>query len=83
MNSDWSWADLDDEQLRILQEAETTLGTDILLAYDQGGQASIQGERVSQSGLEVAPINESQLECLQGLETKMQSVVIAYQKTNS
>ncbi len=75
----WTWARLNSKQLDDLKEAEQTLGARILLAYQQDPQTKIEGNRFSQSGLKVAPLNTSQVECLEGLESKIQAVVIAYQ----
>jgi hypothetical protein len=80
-NSQWNWADLNGEQLDLLREGEQTLGADILLAYQQDQAAAFQDGRFSRSGLQAAPLNDSQLECLQGLEKNLQAVVIAYQQT--
>jgi hypothetical protein len=76
----WTWADLDDEKIRLLSEAEQTLGADILMAYDQDGQPEVKSEHVPRLGLQVSPLDESQIECLQGLENQINAVVIAYQK---
>lgn len=78
--SEWSWAALDREQLGILREAESTLGADILLAYQPESQPHAQAPTINQMGLQVAALNESQLECLQGLEQMVNAVVIAYRK---
>ncbi|HEY3345654.1 MAG TPA: hypothetical protein VGJ97_12040 [Anaerolineaceae bacterium] len=75
----WSWAKLNGEQIDHLKEAERTLGARLLLAYQSDAQAKIQGEQFSKSGMHVAALNESQVECLVGLEQKIGSVVIAYQ----
>ena len=84
MNSNgWTWSDLSGEKLGMLNEAEQTLGADILLAFQEDKRAEPQRASISQSGLHIAPLNESQLECLQGLEEKMQAVVIAYQQTSA
>jgi hypothetical protein len=80
MNDGWTWARLDRERLQMIREAEQTLGSDILLAYQPGDQASLQEETISQMGVKVAPLDESQLECLQGLEEKVSAVVVAYQR---
>ncbi len=63
----WEVADLDIEQLRLLQEAEQTFGPVNLIAFD-----SIPAN--------VAKLNASQVECLQGLEKKLGLTVVAYQK---
>lgn len=80
VNSEWSWATLEREQLGILREAESTLGADILLAYQLESQPQAQAPALNQMGLQVAALNESQLECLQGLEQMVNAVVIAYRQ---
>jgi hypothetical protein len=80
MDNVWKWARLDRERLEMIREAEQTLGSDILLAYQQGEQAELRGETISQMGVKVANLDESQLECLQGLEQKVAAVVIAYDR---
>ena len=82
-NNQWKWAELDKEQIRMLHEGEETLGADILLAYQQDQSAAVQEGMLSQSGLQVASLNGSQLECLEGLEKNIQAVVVAYQETRS
>lgn len=79
-NSEWSWASLNHEQLGLLRKAENTLGADILLAYQQESQPQAQAPAIAQMGLQVAALNESQLECLQGLEQMVNAVLIAYRQ---
>ncbi|HEX9015123.1 MAG TPA: hypothetical protein VF960_03855 [Chloroflexota bacterium] len=55
---------LNEEQERLLKEAESTLGANILLAF-------------SDSTVRPSQLDESQLECLQGLEEKIGVTVIA------
>jgi hypothetical protein len=80
MDNGWKWARLDRERLALIREAEETLGSDILLAYQPGDQQAVQGESIARMQIQVAPLDESQLECLQGLEEKISAVVVAYQK---
>ena len=80
MKDGWKWARLDRERLELIREAEETLGSDILLAYQPDEQDSVETENIAQMQIQVAPLNESQLECLQGLEQKVSAVVVAYQK---
>ncbi len=75
----WTWANLDRQQLEDLKEAERTLGARILLAYESDGQSKIQGNLFLQNDLKIAPLSASQVECLQGVEKKLGSVVVAYQ----
>ena len=79
-NDQWRWANLNGEQLNMLMEGEQTLGADILLAYEQDQTATVQEGKFHQSGLQAARLNDSQIECLQGLEKNLQAVVIAYQQ---
>jgi hypothetical protein len=76
----WKWADLSKEQVVLLQEAEKTLGpgVKVLLAFKPGDSGKIGASAFQQNKLSVSPINESQVECLKGLEKQMQAVVIAY-----
>jgi hypothetical protein len=76
----WAWANLSAGQMDQLLEGERTLGADILLAYAAYGSNPVMG-KASQVDLEIASLDESQVECLQGLEKNMQSVVVAYRKS--
>lgn len=78
----WTWARLNGDQLALLAGAEKTLGDDYLLAYQPGAQVLDSGKGSPLRDLGIAPLNASQLECLQGLEAKLQAVVIAYRQTN-
>ncbi|HLF28459.1 MAG TPA: hypothetical protein VJG32_19165 [Anaerolineae bacterium] len=80
MTSDnWTWAGLTHDQLDLLAEAERTLGPDFLLAYRHDAQAIDSTPGAVRGGLRVATLNESQLDCLRGLETRLQAIVVAYQ----
>jgi len=79
-NTSWSWAELSDPQLEYVTEAEGTLGADYLLVYQPESSQPSQAGGLSDS-LQVASLNPSQLECLQGLEDKLQAVVVAYNKS--
>ncbi len=66
-NRVWLLANLSADQLRTLQEAEQQLGEVSILAF--------QTEQIK-----VAQLNESQIECLQGVEDQLGLTLIAYQK---
>lgn len=74
----WTWATLNEEQLQRVETAEQTLGADILLVYQPNPPAAGAAEATQPQGLQLAPLTESQLECLHGLETQLQAVVVAY-----
>jgi len=79
-NNAWEWANLKPEQLTELKEGEATLGVEAfrLLAFRPAKQPRVQEKKVAEAGLKVAALNASQLECLQGLEKKLSSIVVAY-----
>jgi hypothetical protein len=75
----WYWARLDRQGIDLVKETEGSLGADIVLAYGQGGplaDASIL------AGWEPAPLTESELECLQGVEQKLGIVAVAYRRVH-
>ena len=82
-NTNWSWADLTDPQLKHVAEAEETLGADYLLVYQPDNSSSSSGPGSLPGELQVASLNASQLECLEGLENQLQAVVVAYNKGES
>ncbi len=67
MNNAWTLANLTDEQLGKLKEAEQTLGPFNLLAYQP-------------VPVQPAQLNASQTECLQGLEKILGVTIVAYRK---
>jgi hypothetical protein len=77
-HSDWNWAKLNTNQLEQLKEGEETLNVDFLLAYEEDDRSDAQMMEAFRTGLQTADLDESQLECLQGLETNLGAVVIAY-----
>jgi len=76
-NHNWTWAQLDERQMQAVQEAERTLGADYVLAYQPSGGG---GTRTPAGALRAAALNESQLECLQGLEQQIGATLVAYEK---
>ena len=76
----WRWAELTPEQLMLLTEAEQTLGTDYLLVYQPGEPPEADRLDPKSGDIPIAQLNASQLECLRGLETRLQAVVVAYQQ---
>lgn len=73
----WKWASLDDRALGLVQEAEATIGADVVLVYAQGGPRTDGRTRL---GLRPATLDASQLECLQGMEQLLGAVAVAYQR---
>lgn len=80
MSKRWKIAQLNGEQVRMVEEAERGLGADYLVVFkeDAGGAADPQ---FPTAGM-VAPasLNNSQVECLQGLERALDAVAVAYRR---
>jgi hypothetical protein len=74
----WKWADLTVDQRTLVAEAEQTLGADYLLVYQPTQQATSSASTALLADLHAAPLTESQLECLHGLESQLQAIVVAY-----
>jgi hypothetical protein len=78
-DSAWHWARLDRTGIALVQETESALGADFVLAYGPGGpvaDASVLAGR--------APVvrTESQRECLRGVESKLGIVAVAYTRAH-
>ena len=78
MATGWTWANLSDDQLALMAEAERTLGADYLLVYEPSPQPTDDSVEAQIQDLQAAPLTESQLECLHGLESQLQTIVVAY-----
>lgn len=76
----WTWANLSSQQRQMLAEAEKALGTDYLLAFQHPDSAASNSVGTPPNTIQAAPLSDSQLECLRGLEEQLHTVVVAYQK---
>ena len=74
-DSAWHWARLDREGVALVQETEGALGADIVLAYGAGGPVA---DASTLAGLAPAPLTESQLDCLRGVESKLGIIAVAW-----
>jgi hypothetical protein len=77
----WTWAELDENQMVLVNEAEATLGADYLLAFRASEARTPNSVHLAYMELLPAGLDESQLECLQGLEQKLEAVVVAYRRS--
>ena len=75
----WNFADLEPEQVALVVEAERTLGTDLVMAYEPSAWGTIDPEMVGQE-LDPADLEPSQIEYLQGLERVVGGVLVAYRR---
>ena len=73
----WTWAQLDERALALVDEAERTLGADYVVVYREGEWGRDIPAHV---GLPPAPLDASQLECLQGFEGAIEGVAVAYRR---
>jgi len=71
----WTFPDLQADQLELVREAERTLSADVVLAYAPVGAGDDPGD---DPGLRPATLSDSELECLQGLEQMLHTVLVAY-----
>lgn len=77
METSWDFAHLEPPDVDLVREAERTLGADYVMAFrphpDGTGAPPVPPPR-----FEPAPLDESRLDCLQGLEEKLDAVLVAY-----
>ncbi len=73
----WKWATLDEKGLELVQETERTIGADVVLVYATGGPRT---DGRTRDGLRPASLDESAVECLQGMEQLIGAVAVAYQR---
>ncbi len=80
MAGEWSYAELAPEQLELVEEAERTLGTDVVMAYRPSTWGTVDPEIVSADGLRPVDLGPTQLARLQGLEARVGAVMVAYRR---
>ena len=71
----WTWANLDAGGIALVEEAERTLGADFVVVYAEGDP---RRDMPAQLPLKAATLDDSQLECLRGLESQLGGVAVAY-----
>jgi hypothetical protein len=77
----WTFAQLDPAKLALVNEAERTLDTDIVMVYEPARYGLVDDDTVAEQGLAPVDLEPSQLECLQGLERMVGGVAVAYKRT--
>lgn len=73
----WSWAELDEDQLELVDEAERELGADFVLAYRPGPPGIVPA---ALGGVEPSPLDAAMIDRLRGLEQELGTVVVAYRR---
>lgn len=76
----WIFAKLENEQLDLIREGESVLGVDYLVVYRQDESARPGMIELFVDGLNVAQMDDSEIELLEILEQRLQAVVVAYRK---
>ena len=71
----WTWADLDPRELALIEETERTLDADYVLVYRP---AEDEFDLPAAMHLPAKPLDDSQLECLRGVERLVGGVAVAY-----
>ena len=71
----WTWADLDARGLALIEETERTLDADYVLVYRP---AEDEFDLPAEMHLPAKALDESQLECLRGVERIVGGVAVAY-----
>lgn len=80
MSQAWTYADLAPEQVALVDEAERTLDTDIVMVYRPTRFGTVDEELLAAEGLHPVELDPVQLECLQGLERMVGGVAVAYRR---
>ncbi len=80
MSQAWTLAELAPEELALVNEAERTLDTDIVMVYRPTRWGTVDEDTVAAEGLHPVELDAVQLECLLGLEQMVGGVVVAYRR---
>lgn len=73
----WSWAELDEEKLELVDEAERELGADFVLVF-RPGPPGIPAQVLG--GVAPQPLDPAGVERLRGLEERVGGVAVAYRR---
>jgi hypothetical protein len=73
----WAFADLEPPHVDLVREAERTLGADYVVAFQRRTDTDAEPPTPPPQ-LAPAPLDESRLDCLRGLEDKLNVVLVAY-----
>jgi hypothetical protein len=75
----WTFADLGPDQVALINEAERTLETDVVMAYAPSPWGTVDPDTIAE-GMHPVELDPSQLEYLQGLERMVGGVLVAYRR---
>ena len=74
----WSWAELDEAKLELVDEAEESLPADYVLVYEPGARG-IPAHEVP--GVAPAPLDAEAVQRLQAIEQRLGKVAVAYTRS--
>lgn len=80
MANGWTFAELDPDQVALVEETERTLATDVVVVYRSGAQSWADIERIAAEGLAPGELDAPSLERLQGMERRIGAVAVAYSR---
>jgi hypothetical protein len=83
MAIEWSYADLESDQLALVAEAEQALDTDIVLAFQPSRWGTVDPEGVVADGLRPVDLEATQLEHLREIEDRVGGVLVAYRRVTT
>jgi hypothetical protein len=72
----WTWADLDDRAVALIEETERTLEAGYVVVYRETEDES---DLPAELHLHAKALDESQLDCLRGVEQLVGGVAVAYE----
>jgi hypothetical protein len=72
----WTWARLDEQTIRLVEETERAIGVGFVVIYTPGDP---RRDMPASLPLQAAPLSDAQLERLRRLEAKVGGVAVAYQ----
>jgi len=73
----WSWAELDEQQLELVDDVERELGAEFVLVYRPGPPGIPTG---ALGGVEPSPLDAAKIDRLRGLEAQVGGVAVAYRR---
>ena len=80
MSQAWTLADLEPEQLTLLEEVERTLDTGVVLVFKPSRWGTVDEETVAAQGLHPVDLEPAELERLRDLEREVGGVAVAYRQ---
>lgn len=78
MGRGWIFADLDSEQVGLVEDVERSLHADAVMVFRSGAESWADVEALAEEGFVPGSLEAAQLEQLQALERRLGAVAVAY-----